>query len=78
MSFPRYSKYKVVEGRNKPASSRKIYNTLLILLHGMDTITRHHHWRNRLKDLIFKHTIPVADMDFPDNWIDRPIWQEVT
>ncbi len=57
-------------------ASRKIYNTLLILLHSMDTIAGHHHWRTRLKVLIDKHSIPVAEMDFPKDWTQRAIWQE--
>lgn len=56
--------------------SRKIYNTLLILLHGMDTIAQQHHWRIRLKQLIEKHGIPVSDMDFPSDWLQRSIWRE--
>jgi abortive infection bacteriophage resistance protein len=56
--------------------SRKIYNTLLIVLHFMDIIAPAHHWRQRLKKLIAEHGIPVQAMDFPEDWADRPIWQE--
>jgi abortive infection bacteriophage resistance protein len=59
------------------AGSRKLYNTLVILLHCMDVVAPHHHWRARLKELIERHTIPVAAMDFPDGWQALPIWQEV-
>ena len=53
--------------RNKPAGlttqfqtgSRKLYNTLVILLHCMDMIAPRHHWRTRLKALITRHEIPV-------------------
>lgn len=57
-------------------SSRKLYNTLLILLHFMDTISPRHHWRRRLKNLISEHSIPVAAMGFPVDWLGRAIWQE--
>ena len=71
--------------RNKPAGlatqcqtgSRKLYNTLVILLHCMDVIAPQHHWRARLKDLIAQHAIPVAAMDFPANWQQLPIWQDI-
>lgn len=59
------------------AGSRKLYNTLVILLHFMDTIAPHHHWRSRLKDLIANHATPVGAMDFPPEWQHRAIWQEV-
>lgn len=56
--------------------SRKIYNSLVILLHGMDIIAPHHHWRSGLKNLIAQHSIDVSAMDFPANWQTLPIWQE--
>ncbi len=70
--------------RNKPvglaaqclAGSRKLYNSLVILLHCMGRIAPHHHWRARLKDLIFRHAIPVRSMDFPGEWKELAIWQE--
>ncbi len=70
--------------RSKPAplvvefvpSSRKLYNTLLIITHFMDTIAPHHHWRQRLKDLLSQHAIHVQAMDFPVDWENRAIWQE--
>ncbi len=55
--------------------SRKLYNTLVILLHCLDTIAGQHHWRTKFNELITKHNISVADMDFPEDWIMRPIWQ---
>lgn len=70
--------------RSKPAhlvaefvpGSRKLYNTLVVLLHLMDTIAPQHHWRKRLKDLITNHCISVSSMDFPPDWASRAIWQE--
>jgi len=69
--------------RNKPQGlitqlhpgSRKLYNTLVLLLHCMDIIAPHHHWRTRLQDLIAKYEIPIKAMGFPANWENLPIWQ---
>lgn len=68
--------------RSKPNSlveqfkngSRKLYNTLVILLHCMDVIAPQHHWRARLKNLITINTIPVEAMDFPADWENLGIW----
>lgn len=56
------------------SNSRKLYNSLIILLHCMDVIAPRHHWRTRLKTLITSHDIPVAAMDFPTHWQRLPIW----
>lgn len=71
--------------RSKPAhlagefvpGSRKLYNTLVMLLHLMDTIAPAHHWRNKLKHLIQSHDIYPAAMGFPQDWDQRPVWQDV-
>ncbi|MGC4367697.1 Abi family protein [Hydrogenophaga sp. R2] len=60
------------------AGSRKLYNALVILLHCMDVIAPQNHWRARLKDLIARHAVPVAPMDFPAGWKQLAIWQEKT
>jgi abortive infection bacteriophage resistance protein len=57
--------------------SRKIYNTLLIILHFMEVIAPRHHWRARLKETISQHEIPVAMMDFPEDWAQRNPWLEM-
>lgn len=59
------------------AGSRKPYNSLLILLHCMDCIAPHHHWRRRLIGLIDQHAIPVAAMGFPADWKSKALWKEV-
>lgn len=72
--------------RSKPRSlrgefvggSRKLYNTLVILTHFMDTIAPGHHWRQRLKKLLTQHAICVQAMDFPADWEQRAIWREET
>lgn len=55
--------------------SRKLYNTLVILLFFMDTIAPQHQWRNRLKALIALHAAPVEAMAFPQGWQHCSIWQ---
>lgn len=55
--------------------SRKLYNTLLILLHFMDVIAPDHHWRQRLKGLLASHNIAGRAMDFPDGWEELAIWK---
>ena len=70
--------------RSKPAMlagefqsrSRKLYNTLIMLLHFMDVISPSHHWRQRLKTLIAEHNVPIASMGFPQGWARAAIWQE--
>lgn len=69
--------------KNKPSglkaqwipSSRKLYNSLVILLYCMDIVAVGSHWRTSLKDLIGKHNIPVTEMGFPGNWQKFPIWK---
>ncbi len=56
--------------------SRKLYNTLVMLLHFMDVISPGHHWRLRLVALIRQHGASTGAMDFPQDWSERPIWQE--
>jgi len=56
--------------------SRKIYNTCLILLHFMDIIAPHHHWKSRFKALVMQHKIAVSVMGFPEGWEQRIPWQE--
>jgi abortive infection bacteriophage resistance protein len=70
--------------RTKPAGlavqlndgSRRLYNTLVLLLHCMDLVAPHHHWRRRLAALLSAHRIDVSEMGFPIGWERMPIWQE--
>lgn len=72
--------------RHKPASlakqliqgSRKLYNTLVMLLHCLNVVAPHHHWRTRLKNLLGLHNIETTAMGFPKNWEQLPLWQEAT
>lgn len=55
------------------AGSRKLYNTLVIFLHCMGVSAPRHAWRQRMKELIARHRIPVASMGFPADWAEREI-----
>lgn len=59
-------------------NSRKLYNTLAIIIFFMDKIAPSHCWRSRFKELIAKYSIPVNAMGFPQNWQHQVIWQETT
>jgi len=56
--------------------SRKIYNSLVIILHWMDIVAPGHHWRKRLLTLLDSHEVDVYRMGFPEGWSAFPIWQE--
>lgn len=58
------------------SGSRKLYNSLVILLHLMDVISPRHQWRTRLKELLGRDGISVVAMGFPPDWTKRAIWQE--
>jgi len=55
--------------------SRKIYNTLVIVLYFTDTIAPNHHWRSRLLKLLSEHPDTLTGMGFPANWQEMSIWQ---
>lgn len=55
--------------------SRKLYNSLVILLHLMDVIAPNHGWRTRLRELLITRSIPLGAMDFPADWKRLPIWR---
>lgn len=57
--------------------SRKLYNTLVILLYFMDTIAPKHHWRSRLLKLLDEHPDLLTGMGFPTNWQQMSIWQNL-
>lgn len=54
--------------------SRRIYNTLVILLYLMDVIAPAHTWRTRIRDLIENGDSKPPAMGFPDAWEQRSIW----
>jgi abortive infection bacteriophage resistance protein len=55
--------------------SRKIYNSLVILLYLMDQISPSHQWGKALFDLIKTCPQSLSVMDFPSDWESRQIWQ---
>nr|VFJ75572.1 MAG: Abortive infection bacteriophage resistance protein [Candidatus Kentron sp. FW] len=57
--------------------SRKLYNTLVLLLHCLDRIAPNHHWRSRLKELLSKDSADTAAMGFPAGWEKMAIWHGV-
>lgn len=69
--------------RRKPASlssqlnrgSRKVYNSLVLLLHVMDVVAPNHRWRDHLKDLLSRHGVDVSVMGFPPDWQQLLIWR---
>jgi abortive infection bacteriophage resistance protein len=76
---PMYPKSKPTGLRDEfQADSRKLYNTLIILLHFMDVIAPKHKWRSKMVQLLRNPNISLESMSFPDDWQTRKIWQEVS
>lgn len=57
------------------AANRKIYNSLVFLLHFLDKIAPQHTWRSRLCKLLQQNNTNTAFMGFPQDWQSYPIWQ---
>ena len=60
------------------SNSRKLYNTLVIIIFFADKIAPSYSWRSRIRELIAKYSIPVDAMGFPQNWQHQAIWQATT
>ncbi len=58
-----------------PQASRRIYNTLVMLIYLMNRIAPGHHWRQRLTGMLARHHVGPARMGFPDDWKTREIWR---
>lgn len=58
-------------------NDRGVYNTLVILLYLMDTVSPDHTWRERLKALLKTCVLELAHMGFPNDWEARPIWTSI-
>ncbi|STX29793.1 AbiD phage protein-like [Legionella beliardensis] len=56
-------------------ASRKIYNTLVMIIYFLSIISPNNHFKNKLIDLITEHSIDVKMMGFPIDWKSRPIWK---
>jgi abortive infection bacteriophage resistance protein len=57
-------------------NSRKLYNSLLVLLFLMDVVAPGHHWRQRLRSLLDRQE-RLDEMGFPKDWQSQAIWKEV-
>ncbi|HEY0722174.1 MAG TPA: Abi family protein [Gammaproteobacteria bacterium] len=56
------------------SAAKKIYNPLVMLAYLMDKICLTHHFKNKLRDLLTRHTIDEHAMGFPQDWRKLPIW----
>lgn len=57
-------------------SSRKVFNTLVLVLYLMDRICPGHSWRSSLKALLKSSASPsLGVMGFPNGWESLPIWR---
>ena len=54
---------------------RRLYNTLVMLVYLLDTVSPGHHWSEHLRRLVEGHDIEVAHMGFPHDFQTRPIWR---
>lgn len=55
-------------------TSRRVHNTLVVLLYMMDVVSPGNHWRHRLVQHLRRRNDVVTAMGFPTDWADRPIW----
>lgn len=62
-----------------PAGRRKIYNSLILLVHLLRQIESATHWPQRLSTLL--HALDsglLAQMGFPADWQRRPLWLPIS
>jgi abortive infection bacteriophage resistance protein len=75
MQLPRTKPANLIENFNRQSpAERKIYNTLVMLLHLLAIISPGHHLKSRLVNLFEKHSIDTGAMGFPVDWLRRSIW----
>jgi len=59
------------------SAGRKIYNTLVMLAHLMDSMGPNS-WKQRLYAIFTKHpNVSAHAMGFPPDWLGKPIWQDI-
>lgn len=58
------------------SESRRLYNTLIILLYWMDIIAPSHSWRDRLKKLLRDCPNNLGNMGFPKDWANHSLWDK--
>lgn len=57
--------------------SRRLYNTLCLMVHLMDRISPGHSWRQRFGELLYKYNPDLLAMGFPGDWETRALWAGV-
>lgn len=59
-----------------PASDRKIYNTLTLMIYLMKIVAPGSSWRQHLVEHVGTSPLDVVEhMGFPSDWSDRPLWK---
>ena len=57
--------------------SNRIFGILSICKHGLNRIAPQSHWPDRLLSLLCEYPdVPIAEMGFPENWQECPIWAQ--
>jgi abortive infection bacteriophage resistance protein len=74
MKLPKTKPIQLISSFNR-AEPRRLYNTLLMLIHFLNIISPKNHMKQRLLDLLEKHSIDVKFMGFPDDWQERNAWK---
>ncbi|MFT6908393.1 MAG: abortive infection bacteriophage resistance protein [Oleiphilaceae bacterium] len=78
MQIPRKGQQSLIQSFDssnlRGQQQRKLYNTLVMLLHLMNIMNPHHSWGQRLFELINHHQIDCNKMGFPRDWKARAIW----
>lgn len=62
-----------VDSTNK--TEHKIYNTIVLMQHLMQTVCPESDWAQRLESLIDEYPIDIKRMGFPVGWKSLPLWQ---
>lgn len=75
MQIPRTKPQNLISSFNlEESSSRKIYNSLVMVIYLLNIISPENHFKFRLIKLINHHAINPVAMGFPISWEERPIW----
>jgi hypothetical protein len=76
MKLPNFKSSPMINSFNKDTfQSRKIYNTLTMLIHLLNIACPEHHFKLHLLKLIDEHSINIRAMGFPDRWEDKYLWK---
>jgi abortive infection bacteriophage resistance protein len=74
MKIPIHGNSLLLKSLNTAVPDR-LYNSLVFLEYLMNIINPQHQWKMRLFTLLKKHNIDFAQMGFPVNWKNLPIWK---